>query len=132
MQLLPLPAKLSSSQPKSFPTFTLSIHSLIPQIVNGSVWLSYHLGLNHDRCSAPDLSLYLTNVEMEFKFRKCQVYSAFVFLPLCPLGSPDLAMKEPLTVPGSKLLSSRNIQTGHGFLVVIVGTVEWALGQSEK
>ncbi|OWK61470.1 Patched domain-containing protein 3 [Lonchura striata] len=34
--------------------------------------------------------------------------------------SPDLAVKKPLTVPGSKLLSSRNIQTDHGFLVIIV------------
>lgn len=59
---------------------------------------------------------------MECKFRKHQVYSAFVFFPLCPLTSPELAMKGPLTVPGSELHNSKNIQIGHEFLVI-----QWVL-----
>lgn len=85
-------------------------------------------------CSAPVLSLYLTNVEKEFKLSKMPVfYLAFVFLQLQPLTLKSRASDER-AFDNSRVSTSQQQKRPDRpqFFCNQMGTVEWPLGQSHK
>lgn len=85
-------------------------------------------------CSAPVLSLYLTNIEMEFKLSKMPVfYLAFVFLQLQPLTLKFRASDER-AFDSSRVCTSQQQKHPDRPQVLCnqTGTVEWPLGQSHK